>query len=125
MKSLTLLRIASILDGVSLLVLGGAMCFKYIPPADSSWQVFGAQAVSMVGRIHGGLWVALVLLVCLVIPALSWSWKRGLVIVAASVVPFAPFILDRWLGRWGAESMAVCEADGEAVGEADSRAASG
>lgn len=89
------LRLASILDGISYLVLLGiAMPLKYL--ADLP------LAVRVVGSFHGLLF--LILCACLfdtlVRKRLSFGWCA--VVFACALFPFAPFLLDRRLKAAGA-----------------------
>jgi integral membrane protein len=85
------LRFFSFIDAVSLLVLLGiAMPLKYL--ADRP------EAVSVVGMIHGVLWLLLIV-------AAAWAWARGLsskltlAVLGLSVVPTGPFWIDPALRR--------------------------
>ena len=87
-------RLASILDGVSYLVLLGiAMPLKYF--ADMP------MAVTIVGSIHGGLFLALCLclLLALIDKTLSFGWC--VIVFLCALVPLAPFVLDRKLKKLG------------------------
>lgn len=84
------LRLASILDGVSyLILLGIAMPLKYL--ADLP------LAVRIVGMAHGLLFIALCgcLLAVLLDRRLPFRWC--VVVFLCALVPFAPFLLDRKL----------------------------
>ncbi len=84
------LRLASILDGISYLVLLGiAMPLKYL--ADLP------LAVRIVGSVHGLLFLVLCacLLEVLLRKRLSFAWC--LAVFLCALVPFAPFVLDRKL----------------------------
>ena len=84
------LRLASILDGVSYLVLLGiAMPLKYLAGMP--------LAVRIVGSLHGFLFIALCvcLLAALVGRRLSFGWCCTVFLCA--LVPCAPFFLDRYL----------------------------
>jgi len=84
------LRLASILDGISYLVLLGiAMPLKYA--ADMP------LAVRIVGSLHGGLFLLLCwfLLEALLRRRLSFGWC--VIVFLCALVPFAPFFLDRKL----------------------------
>ena len=88
------LRLASILDGVSYLVLLGiAMPLKYF--------VDMPMAVTIVGSIHGGLFLALCLflLLALIDNTLSFGWC--VIVFLCALVPLAPFVLDRKLKKLG------------------------
>jgi len=89
------LRLASILDGISYLVLLGiAMPLKYL--ADLP------LAVRVVGSFHGLLFLLLCacLLETFARKRLSFGWC--LVVFACALFPFAPFLLDRRLRAAGA-----------------------
>jgi integral membrane protein len=84
------LRLASILDGVSyLILLGIAMPLKYLAGMP--------MAVRIVGMAHGILFLALCwcLLVALLDKRLSFKWC--VIVFLCALVPFAPFFLDRKL----------------------------
>ncbi len=84
------LRLASILDGISYLVLLGiAMPLKYLAGQP--------LAVRVVGSVHGLLFLALCacLLEVLLRKRLSFAWCA--LVFLCSLVPFAPFFLDRKL----------------------------
>jgi integral membrane protein len=82
-------------EALSLLALFGvAMPLKY---------AFGRpEAVAWVGWIHGILF--LVYLVALLSAARVGGWRLPVVLagLAASLVPFGPFVLHAWLDRRGA-----------------------
>lgn len=89
---LSRLRLASILDGASYIVLLGiAMPLKYL--ADQP------LAVRIVGSLHGFLFLALCwyLLRSLLARKLGFSWCA--VVFVCALVPFAPFFLDRKLAE--------------------------
>ena len=84
------LRLASILDGVSyLILLGIAMPLKYL--ADLP------LAVRIVGSLHGFLFLALCacLLEVLMRRRLSFGWC--VIVFVCALLPLAPFFLDRKL----------------------------
>lgn len=89
-SSIDRLRLASILDGVSyLILLGIAMPLKYL--ADLP------LAVRIVGSLHGFLFLALCacLLAVLVKKRLTFGWC--VIVFLCALLPFAPFFLDRKL----------------------------
>ena len=89
------LRVIGVTEGVSTLALFGvAMPLKY--GADMP------MAVSVVGSIHGGLFVLYALTILLVIRRFRWPLRRGFILVAAAIMPFGPFILDRRIPAWHA-----------------------
>lgn len=88
--SLGRLRVVGFLEGVSFLVLLGiAMPLKYL--------FAQPEAVRIVGMAHGVLFVAYVLLVLQVSIERSWSWKKALLALAVSVVPFGTFWAEKKL----------------------------
>ncbi|MCE7039777.1 DUF3817 domain-containing protein [Dyadobacter sp. CY312] len=89
-SSLGRLRIVAFLEGVSLLLLLGiAMPLKYMAGLP--------EAVRIVGMAHGVLFVLYVLLVVQVAIERSWSWKKAILSILASIVPFGTFYADaKW-----------------------------
>ena len=86
------LRIVSLMEGVSyLILLGIAMPLKYI--ADQP------EAVRIVGSLHGGLTILFVLAVAHVWLARRWSIVRVAIALIASVIPFGAFALEASLRR--------------------------
>ncbi|MEX2580511.1 MAG: DUF3817 domain-containing protein [Verrucomicrobiales bacterium] len=84
------LRLASILDGVSyLLLLGIAMPLKYLAGLP--------LAVRIVGMAHGILFLALCLCLLLVLVRQRLSFKWCAIVFVCALIPFAPFFLDRKL----------------------------
>ena len=88
--SLGRLRIAGFLEGISFLVLLFiAMPLKYLYNSP--------EMVQITGRIHGLLFVIYVLLVIQVGLELSWSGKKIILALLASIVPFGTFYADiKW-----------------------------
>lgn len=88
--SLGRLRVVGFLEGVSFLVLLGiAMPLKYLAGQP--------EAVRLVGMAHGLLFVLYLLLVLQVSIAHSWSWRKALLAVVVSVVPFGTFWAEKKL----------------------------
>lgn len=88
----TLFRIIAIVEGLSWLVLLFiAMPLKYI--ADSP------EMVSMVGRAHGGLFVAFVIMGMIIAYRHEWTPKLMGYAFLASLLPFGTFYFDYWLQR--------------------------
>ena len=86
------LRIIGLLEGASFLVLLFiAMPLKYMAGLP--------QMVRVVGSAHGLLFVIFVLAVLDVAVRLRWPLTRVIAALAASVVPFGPFVLDAHLRR--------------------------
>ena len=90
----------SLVEAVSyLLLVFVAMPLKYM-------LGFGL-AVSVVGMIHGVLFVVLLGQLVLAGFLTSWPKSRLWLLALASVVPFMPFFLDRKMRAWMAESQAT------------------
>lgn len=86
------LRWMAIVEGISTLVLFFvAMPLKYL--ADMP------LAVTVVGTIHGVLFVALVIMLLVAIWKVPISLKLAAAGVAAAIVPGGPFLLERRLAR--------------------------
>ena len=87
----TALRYVSIAEATSFLVLLIAAVLKRWGPQDE-------LGVQVMGPIHGALFLAYVGLALFVAVRRRWRPRRTLVVLAASVLPVAPFILERtWL----------------------------
>ena len=86
------LRAIGMLEGISFLVLLGiAMPLKYLAGQP--------EAVSVVGRVHGALFVLYALALVHVKFARRWPIDRAMTALIAAVLPFGPFVLDRSLRR--------------------------
>jgi|SRR5688572_18652335 len=91
-KFLAKLRLAGMIEGVSTLILFGvAMPLKYLAGIP--------LAVTIVGSVHGFLFVALVTLFVLGTKRIPISRRLAAAGVAAAIFPLGPFIVDRWLGK--------------------------
>jgi len=86
------LRIASLAEGVSYaLLLGVAMPLKY---------AYGMpNAVPVIARIHGALFVLLAIALGRCAVAQGWRTRRVLEVLVAAVVPLGAFVLERSLAR--------------------------
>lgn len=90
MKLIQFLRVLSLSEGVSfLLLLGIAMPLKYI------WNM--PIAVTWVGSAHGVLFVALGLLLLLAMLRADLPLKTAIIVGMASLLPAGPFFADRLL----------------------------
>ena len=79
-------------EGTSTLVLFGiAMPLKYV------WGM--PLAVRIVGSLHGFLFVALAVMCMVAVSRVPIGRKLGAAGILAAVVPFGPFVVDRWLRR--------------------------
>lgn len=91
---LSRLRLLSIVEGTSTLLLFGiAMPLKYL--ADMP------LAVRIVGSLHGLLFVCLVIAFLLAIRRVPMSKGFATAGIVAAVLPFGPFVFDRWLVKLG------------------------
>ena len=55
--------------------------------------------MQVLGPLHGLLFIAYVLLALNLAPRAGWSAKTTLWVLAAAVIPFGGFVVDRWLAR--------------------------
>ena len=86
------LRRLGICEGISTLVLFGiAMPLKYMAGMP--------MAVSIVGSLHGGLFVALVTMFLVSVRRVPIPASLAMVGIIAAIFPFGPFIVDRQLDR--------------------------
>ena len=89
------LRIMGVIEGLSTLALFGiAMPLKYL--ADKP------MAVTIVGSIHGVLFLALVTMFGIGMKRIPIPLRLTAFGIVGAVVPFGPFVVDRWLGKLGA-----------------------
>lgn len=88
------LRQLAIVEGISTLVLFGvAMPLKYFAGMP--------LAVTLVGSVHGFLFLALVLMLLLAIWKVPISLGLAAAGVVAAIIPGGPFLLERRLARLG------------------------
>jgi integral membrane protein len=89
---LRVVRAMGLADGVSLLVLFGiAMPLKY------GWEM--PYAVTLAGTAHGGIFAAYFLAIVYAQLRLQWPIRWSALCLLAGVVPFANFVLDRYLRK--------------------------
>lgn len=94
MKDLTLIRFSQVAfaEGISTVILFFiAMPLKYL----ADWPL----AVKYVGWAHGVLFIAYLFLLFACWIKYKWSIKRVAVFFGASLIPFAPFWVERKLQR--------------------------
>jgi integral membrane protein len=102
---LRLLRVVLLVEAISYLVLLGiAMPLKY-------WRG-EPMAVRVSGMIHGILFLVMIWLLLRAHFEAKWSARRVWLIVAASIVPLWPFVLDRRVKQWVHESLSSPAAPG-------------
>jgi integral membrane protein len=91
-RSLSRLRLVGMLEGMSYLVLLAiAMPLKYL--------VGLPEMVRIVGWAHGLLFILFIAAVADTTWTVRWPARRVWGALAASVIPFGPFVLDRHLRR--------------------------
>lgn len=89
-KFLKNLRRMGCVEGISTLVLFGvAMPLKYMADLPI--------AVRISGSVHGLLFVCLVVMLMMATTKIPISKSLALAGMLAAVVPFGPFVFDRWL----------------------------
>lgn len=81
------LRVIGLVEGISfLLLLGVAMPLKYFAGVP--------QAVTMVGWLHGLLFITFCIALTQAHQEANWTvWRTGGVLIAA-LLPFGPFVID-------------------------------
>lgn len=85
---LNILRIVAVLEGVSyLLLLFIASPYKYFTQDDAY--------VKLLGMPHGILFIAYVVLVVIVGRQLKWTSRTFLIALAASIIPFGTFYVEK------------------------------
>lgn len=86
------LRVIGWVEGISYLVL----LFIAVPMK----RMMGVEhAVQIVGPIHGFLWIAYLIALGLAWRAERWKIDVPFFGFVASVLPFGPFVFDRWLEK--------------------------
>ena len=89
---LSRLRIIGLAEGSSFVVLLGiAMPLKYLGDMP--------LAVTLVGWVHGLLFMALCVAALRVKRALGWDNRAAGLVVLAGLLPFGPFVIDGWLRK--------------------------
>jgi integral membrane protein len=84
------LRLVGTIEGTSTLVLFFvAMPLKYMAGIP--------MAVSLVGPIHGVLFILLATMCVLAIERVPIGKRLGYMGIVAAFFPFGPFVMDRWL----------------------------
>lgn len=95
--SLQALRVFALVEAVSyLLLVGIAMPLKYW------WGM--PMAVRIIGMAHGVLFLLVVWLALRACFERGWPARRTAVILLASLLPIVPFLLDRRVRQWIAET---------------------
>ena len=84
-------RIIALAEATSFLALLAA---TYVKHTDG-----GATGVSVLGPIHGALFVAYVIVALSLRPRAGWSTQTTALVLIGAVVPFGGYVVDRWLER--------------------------
>lgn len=93
MISIKTFRYVALAEAISFLVLLVATVVKHTQDAPGGVQVMGP--------IHGGLFIAYVMLALAVRGQAGWSPRATLGVLIGAVLPFGGFVVDRWLARTG------------------------
>jgi len=89
-SSLSIFRKVAVAEGISyLLLLFVAMPLRHFAHLD--------LAVKYAGWLHGVLFIAYAALLIMAWQEQKWKFGKALLIFVASLLPFAPFIVDRKL----------------------------
>lgn len=91
MISLKTFRIVAIVEATSFLMLLVASVLKRTADADI--------LVTILGPIHGALFLAYVLFAVILKPEQGWTNKETALILLGAVLPFGGYVVDRWLMR--------------------------
>lgn len=92
MKLLSLLRISSLLDGLSFVILLYFAIYEK--------RILGDEtAVRIPGMIHGIIFTIFLILLYFTMEKRKWPLKRAALIFVCSLIPFAPFFLEASLKR--------------------------
>jgi len=92
MFPLGLLRLFSILDGLSFIIL---LYFSIYEK-----RILGNDdAIRIPGMIHGGIFCVFVIFLYFTWDKYKWSLKRGGLVFVCALIPFAPFFLEPSLKR--------------------------
>lgn len=93
---LKLLRLFSILDGLSFLVL---LYFSYVKRAHNAPDV-----VRIPGIVHAAIFIVFLVLLYLTMEKRKWPLKRAALVFVCSLIPIAPFFLEASLKREQADT---------------------
>jgi integral membrane protein len=89
-----LFRVVATAEAVSWLGLLAGMYLKYVTEA-------GELGVQVFGPLHGGIFLAYLLLTLLVARSARWNARTTVVGLACSVPPFATLAFELWAQRTG------------------------
>ena len=88
----TAFRIVAVAEALSWLGLLAGMYVKYVPQTSE-------LGVQVFGPIHGGLFVAYVLVTLVASRLLRWNTGTTLLALTASVPPLVTVVFERWASR--------------------------
>jgi integral membrane protein len=89
--SLKTFRIVALAEATSFLVLLVCSILKRTSDFDTG--------VTVMGPVHGLLFVSYVLIALNLRPEQGWTAKETLLILVGAVIPFGGYVVDRWLAR--------------------------
>jgi integral membrane protein len=92
LTSIRNLRLVALAEATSYLALLIAAGFKEIGSSST-----GSSVVSVLGPIHGIIFLAYVFLTIVLRTPQSWSAKTTLLILLGAVIPFGGYYVDWWL----------------------------
>jgi integral membrane protein len=92
---LKIFRNLALIEGVSMIVL---LMFSVLKRTSFAPE-FGALGVRYVGALHGALVIAFIYLLVLCWNRYGWSFQKVSVFFGASLIPFAPFWVDKKLTK--------------------------
>jgi integral membrane protein len=90
-QSIKTFRYVALAEAVSFLVLLVAAVIKRTEDAPGG--------VTVMGPIHGLLFLAYVVLALNIRESLGWSTKTTALVLLGAVLPFGGFVVERWLGK--------------------------
>ena len=90
----TAFRIVAVAEALSWLGLLAGMYVKYVPQTSE-------VGVQVFGPIHGGVFLAYVVVTLVASRVLRWNLPTTLLALAASVPPLATVVFERWASRTG------------------------
>jgi len=89
LTSIKTMRVVALLEATSFLALLVASILKRTADAEIG--------VTVLGPVHGLLFIAYVLLALGLRPDMGWSTKTTLLVLLGAVLPFGGYVVDRWI----------------------------
>ena len=90
----TAFRVVAVAEALSWVGLLAGMYVKYVPQTSEI-------GVRVFGPVHGGIFLAYVVLALVAGRVLRWDARTTLLALAASVPPLATVLVERWASRTG------------------------